>query len=292
MASARAKAQQALARTKQNEEVVTFKKLVHSQLKAIGAALPKHMDPMRMMRVIVTAAEKNPRLFECTAMSLQKCIVEVSQMGLEPDGIRGHAYLIPYNNRKENRYECQLQLGYKGMIELALRSGKVASIHAELVYEGEHFVWEEGTAARLEHRPALDLAEDAKVRCAYAVAQLADGGSVHVVLRMKDIAKRRASSKAQRIDSPWNTHWEAMARKTAIRALASVLPQSPELQQAAVVDEARDERPDAIEASFDLLGGGAENAPGGADPETGEVVSDEEAYVNQGPPERVPGQEG
>lgn len=300
MSNAKQKAQQELAKTQQSQQVTTFKKMVASQMKSISAALPRHMDPMRMMRVIVTAAEKNPKLFECTALSLQKCIVEVSQMGLEPDGVRGHAYLIPYYNNRESRYECSLQLGYKGMIELALRSGKVASVHAELVYEGEHFEWEEGTSAKLVHKPKLDLDDNAKVLCAYAVATLFGGGSVHAVLRLRDIEKRRAVSKTTRKDSPWHTHWEAMAKKSAIRALANVLPQSPELQRAAVVDEAREERPDAIEASFDLVMGGEGEKPlpgGGAqgpesvDAETGEVLSKEEAYVAAGP-EREPGEEG
>lgn len=161
--------------------------------------------------------------------------MQASQLGLEPDGVLGQAYLVPYRNR--GQLEAQFQVGYRGYISLAMRSGQVKSISAEVVYEGDKFDYSFGTDQYLKHRPALKgRGEPVGV---YAIAALDGGGHVFRVLSVDDVEGVRACSRAKD-DGPWVTHWNEMARKTAVRALAKYLPMSVELQRAAVEDEHRD----------------------------------------------------
>lgn len=215
----------------------TVKDVLERAMPEIRNALPKHMTPERMVRIAFSAISRNQALLKCTPMSLAKCVIESSELGLEPSGILGHAYLVPYNNRQTGQTEAQLQIGYRGFIELAGRSGRIRSINAEVVYEGDEFEFLRGTEEYLRHRPDLDRPESAAPRCVYAVVHYKDGGCDFELLTMAKIEAARKSSKTTRKDSPWETHYEEMARKTAIRRLAKRLPLSPELLSAAVVDE-------------------------------------------------------
>jgi hypothetical protein len=105
----------------------------------IAMALPKHLNADRIIRVAMTSIQRNPQLLECDPISLVAAVIQSSQLGLEPDGILGHAYLIPFNNAKKNRMEVQFIPGYKGLIDLARRSGQVVAIGAHVVYENEPF---------------------------------------------------------------------------------------------------------------------------------------------------------
>jgi len=106
--------------------------LNHESLRQqIAAAAPKHLSPERFCRIAITALSRTPKLAECTQASFFKCLLDLSAMGIEPDGRR--AYLIPYNNRKANTVECQLIVSYMGLIELIRRSGDVVSIRAREV---------------------------------------------------------------------------------------------------------------------------------------------------------------
>ena len=96
-----------------------------------AAALPKHLSPERFGRIAITALSRTPKLKECTQESLFKCLLDLSAMGLEPDG--RHAHLIPYENRKLGIVECTLIVDYKGLVALVRRSGEVAKIHADVV---------------------------------------------------------------------------------------------------------------------------------------------------------------
>ena len=72
--------------------------------------------------------QRTPKLLECTRESLLACIVQCAQLGLEPDGLLGQAYLIPFYNGRKNRYECQLIVGYKGLLKLARQSAEISSL--------------------------------------------------------------------------------------------------------------------------------------------------------------------
>jgi len=207
------------------------------QLKMV---LPRHLTPERLVRIALTAIRNQPKLLQCDKYSILKAVMESAQLGLEPDGLLGHAYLIPYWNSKRKCYEAQLQVGYRGFLDLARRSGQVSHIFAQVVYEKDHFKFTYGTNPSLEHVPAA-VADRGEKIAAYAIAYLVDGRTPFEVMYRDQIEKIRDMSKrADEEDSPWSTHEDEMWRKTVIRRLAKYLPLSPELTRAAVLDEYRE----------------------------------------------------
>ena len=216
-------------------KAVTVRDYLVTRQAELSTALPRHMTADRMIRVALTAMTRDPKLFDCDPKSLYKAVMQAAQLGLEPDGILGQAYLIPFrNNKRGGVYEAQFIPGYKGLIDLARRSGQVLSIGAHVVYEKDQFEFQHGTEEYLRHVPYLG--DDRGERVAvYAAAKLRDGGSHFDVLRIADVEKIRKAS--QRPDAgPWKDHWEQMARKTAIRRLCNYLSLSPEIQRAVALD--------------------------------------------------------
>jgi recombination protein RecT len=194
-------------------------------------ALPKALPVDRFLRCLVTTLNRDPKLLECDRQSVMAGAMTAAQLGLEIDPALGRAYLLPYKGK------AQLIIGYKGFIDLAYRSGQLAGIQAEAVYSADHFVYQLGLDPKLEHVPA-DTEDRGELKYAYAVATLANGGKAWRVLNRAQVLKHKAASmSAASSYSPWKTHEEEMWRKTAIRALSSMLPLSPELRDAVVADD-------------------------------------------------------
>ncbi len=201
----------------------------------IKGALPKHMTAERLIRITSTAVSRNPKLLECDMGTMVAAVIQCGQLGLEPDTL-GQAYLVPFFNNKTGRQEVQFIPGYKGLRTLAYRSGAVKSMHADIVYEKDHFDYSFGAKHFLDHKPYTGN-EDAGAKIGwYAYAHMANGGFVFVVLRQKDIDKAKAASKAQAF--LWKTDPDAMEKKTAVRRLCDELPMSVDnvLTQATMID--------------------------------------------------------
>jgi recombination protein RecT len=196
----------------------------------IKAALPAHMTPDRMARIAMTAIRQTPKLLSCDATSLFGAIITASQLGLEP-GIQGQCYIIPYGR------EAQLIPGYRGLIDLAIRSGKVRSIEAHAVRAGDVFICEFGLDPKLSHR--VDYASRGELVAVYAIATLADGHRQIEVMSKADVDKIRSRSKSAG-SGPWVTDYEEMARKTVTKRLCKYLPSSVELRDALALDDAAD----------------------------------------------------
>lgn len=228
--------------------VQTIRDSIDKMLPQIAKVLPKHLSPDRVARIAMTTIQKNPKLAECDIKSLLGSVMAASQVGLEVDDILGQAYLVPFWNSKERRFDAQLQIGYKGFLDLARRSGQVVNIVSQVVYENDQFEFEYGFEEKLRHKPATS--NRGKAVYTYAYANLKDGGRVFEVLTLDDIEKARKSSSSQKdfntkkpSETPtgiWQEHYEAMARKTAIRRLAKYLPLSVELLRATSLDEHAD----------------------------------------------------
>ena len=227
--------------TQQRKDVAAL--LVDPKIKRqIALALPQHVTADRFARVALTELRRNPTLAQCEPASFLGAIMLASQLGLEPGGALGHAYLVPYRNRKTEKLEVQFILGYQGMIDLARRSGHIKSIEARAVYEGDEFHCKFGLESELIHKPDWEnpnRTQADKLRFVYAVAHLKDGGVQFEVMSRREIEAARAQSKASS-DGPWNTHFEQMARKTVIRRLFKYLPVSIEIARAVEVDETAD----------------------------------------------------
>jgi len=195
--------------------------------KKLAMALPKHMSPERMIRMVLTAAARTPLLLKCDFNSIWLSLLTASQLGLEINGRDAH--LVPFNSKKG--YQCQLIPDYKGLIQLAYRSGVVRSIDAKAVYEMDDFEYELGSNSRLYHKPS-DCDDPGNLTHAWAMVRLQNGGEKFVVLNSRDIKRHMASSKsASGEDSIWRKHPEAMWCKSAIKELAKWMPQTAELLQ-------------------------------------------------------------
>lgn len=203
----------------------------------LALAVPRHMTADRMARVAMTEIRKNPKLLQCDPTTLMGAIMQLAQLGLEPGGALGHAYLLPFDNRKAGTVDVQLIVGYRGMIDLARRSGQIVSIEARAVYRDDDFAVTLGLDSDIKHVPAWDKADRGPLTFVYAVAKLKDGGVQFDVMSRAEIEKIRARSKsADR--GPWVSDFDEMAKKTVTRRLFKYLPVSIELQRAVGIDEA------------------------------------------------------
>lgn len=197
----------------------------------IAAALPKHLDSERMTRICLTAIRQNPDLAKCTATSFGGSVMSLSQLGLEPNTPLQHAWLIPRKMKDSPFLECTVMIGYQGYIDLAYRSGRLKSIYAHAVHEGDDFEYELGLNKRLRHFPTSK--PGAPLSHAYAVAHLDGADPLFVVLRRADVEARKARGAG---GPAWRTDYDAMAMKSAIRALWPFLPKSAEMALATEVD--------------------------------------------------------
>ena len=216
--------------------------------KQMALAMPKHLTADRLMRIAMTEVRKVPALGKCNVQSFMGAIMQCAQLGLEPGSALGHAYLLPFGSGKaaDGLPNCQLIIGYRGFIDLARRSGQIISLTARAVYANDVFSYSYGLDETLEHVPASgDRGDFTHV---YAVAKLKGGGVQFEVMSKSDVLKVKASSKAGS-NGPWVSHFDEMAKKTAIRRLFKYLPVSIELTQSVILDEKADAGIDQDNAS-------------------------------------------
>lgn len=208
---------------------------------AIQSVLPAHMTPERTMRLMMNAVRATPKLMECTTESLFGATIHCAQLGLEPNTPLGHAHLVPFNNRRANRTDVQVIIGYKGLVELARRSGQIAAIYAEPVYSKDKFAIRLGTDGEIEHSPYLE-GDRGDLKAFYAVAKMKDGSHQFEFMSLSQVEAVRDGSQgyqsAQRFkkDHPWISHFVEMGRKTVLRRLCKYLPVSIELATATETD--------------------------------------------------------
>jgi recombination protein RecT len=212
----------------------------------IARALPRHVPADRMARIVLTALRTNPRLQECSPESFLGCVLQASQLGLEPNTPLQHCYLIPRKkkfkdgNAWREKMECTLLIGYQGQIELALRSGKVSSIYACAVREGDIFEHEKGLNPKLKHVPSVDPdREERPLAYVYTIARMTTGDPIWDVLSIAQIEARRKRS-ASRDEGPWFTDYEAMCLKTGVRSLFRWVPKSSEIARIEAMEVAAD----------------------------------------------------
>lgn len=199
-------------------------------LAQLRMALPRTgVTAERMARVAMTELRNNPKLQACTPHSLLASIMVSAQLGLEPGSHLGLAYLIPYGA------EATFQLGYKGLLQLLWRSEQIASVAADVVRERDDFDFSKGIAPTLRHRPARG--ERGEVTHVYAVIGTTSGGWLFEVWTREQVEEHRKKYAKSRKDSPWDTSWDAMARKTLLKQVAKLAPVSTEAQAAVSADD-------------------------------------------------------
>lgn len=217
------------ALTPYKEKVNTVRDLLNKAKSQIALALPKHLDADRLLRITMTSVQKTPKLLDCDRASLLGAVIQSAQLGLEPDGVTGEAYLVPYKDK------AQLIPGYKGLMKLARQSGEVSTISARVVREGDFFKYHFGMNEVLEHEPNMND-DTGDLTFVYAVAKLKDGGEQFEVMSRRQVEAIRNRSRAAE-SGPWVTDYEEMAKKTVLRRLCKMLPQSTALARAIALDE-------------------------------------------------------
>jgi recombination protein RecT len=196
----------------------------------LAQALPKGLTADRMVRVVLTAMNRNPKLLECTKESMWQSVLDCAALGLFPDAL-GRAYLVPYGSA------CQLIIGYKGLVDLAYRSERVVSIQVVIVREGDKFIREPLALPPIKHE-IRETENDAfrRMTHVYSVVYLKDCTVPSVdVMSKREVDDIRARSKSGK-SGPWVTDYEEMAKKTVFRRHAKMLPMSAELAQAIDTD--------------------------------------------------------
>jgi recombination protein RecT len=208
---------------------------VKSMEKEIAKALPSVITPERFTRITLSALSSNPDLQQCTPQSFLGAMMTAAQLGVEPNTPLGQAYLLPYRNK--GVLECQFQLGAKGLVDLAYRSGEISVIQAHTVYANDEFQYEFGLDPKLVHKPAMkDRGEPVAF---YAMFKMKDGGYGFEVMSMDDVRKHaeKYSQTAKSSSSPWKTNFEEMAKKTVLKKTLKYAPMKSDFVKAVVQDE-------------------------------------------------------
>lgn len=275
-----------------NAGQMTLKNLITKMKPQIAAALPSVITPERFTRMVLTTLSTNPKLQECSPQSFMGAMMQAAQLGVEPNTPLGQAYLIPYRNK--GQMEAQFQLGYKGLIDLAYRSGEITSISAHEVCENDEFEYELGLDEKMKHKPALK--DRGEVILYYAVFRTKSGGSGFAVMSVEDVKKhmQKFSQAARGGFSPWSTNFDEMAKKTVIKKVLKYAPIKTEFVRAMGADETikTDITTDMVDAPDETVvtvdaEPVEEPAPQQAapkeepvvDPETGEIIGRQEKLL-------------
>lgn len=199
----------------------------------IAKALPAVITPERFTRMVLSAISVNPKLAECSPKSFLGAMMTAAQLGVEPNTALGQAYLLPFRNH--GVMECQFQLGYKGLIDLAYRSGEVSIIQAHAVYENDEFSYELGMDPQLKHIPAKS--NRGKAVAYYAMFKTKDGGYGFEVMSIEDVqnhAKRYSKSFG---NGPWQSNFDEMAKKTVLKKVLKYAPLKSDFVRGVAQDE-------------------------------------------------------
>ena len=261
-----------------------LKSTLETNSKAFSAILPKHVTVERVIKVVLSATARNPDLLKCTRQSFVLAVMQAAELGLEIGGLLGEAYLVPFKHtwtdskgqHEEQRATCIV--GYRGLINLARRSGQIHSIGARVVHQRDVF-HVDLAGESIQHHP--DLGDDpGPLVAVYAIARFKDGGQQVEVMTRGQVNAIKDRSPAGK-SGPWITDFDEMARKTVVRRLAKYLPLSPELARAIEHENDVDSRgagfsvreaPMSLESKLEARALSEATPP--HDPVTGEIVAE------------------
>lgn len=215
------------------KEAPTMQALIKSMEGEIKKALPSVITPERFTRIVLSAISTNPKLADCTPKSFLGTMMTAAQLGLEINTPLGQAYAIPYRNH--GVMECQFQLGYKGLMDLAYRSGDISVIQAHVVYENDGFEYELGIDPVLKHKPATkDRGEPIAY---YAMFKTKDGGYGFEVMSIEDVRDHAKKYSKSYSNGPWQTNFDEMAKKTVLKRVLKYAPLKSDFVRQVMQDE-------------------------------------------------------
>ena len=173
----------------------------------LAEVAPKYMDVDRMVRLMLSACGKNPKILACTPESILQFSMKCAETGLEPIGAGG-CWPIPYGTT------LTFIPDYRGLVHCAIRCGAITGAHAEVVRQADEFDYELGLTPFLKHKPARG--DRGPLESAYCIFTLPNGEKRFTVMDAGEINGIRARSKAAR-SGPWMTDESEMWKKTVIR---------------------------------------------------------------------------
>lgn len=281
--SAQANTKQQIQEKQGGDNTPVEQQLISQVEPFIENALPQEIGKERFMNVCLTTLRQNPDLLKCDRSSLLGSMLESAQLGLTPNTL-GQCYIIPYGD------EAQLVIGYRGMIDLARRSGDVEAITSRVIYENDDFEINYGHSNPVQnHSPYWQQGETEKgdIVAVYARVDLA-GGGVHVeIMPKQEIDEIKSQHGNTRSGSPWDQQYEEMAKKTVVRRAFKYLPVSTEAQRAAEVDEQTVEFEQQAGEAMTQIGESNTVEQDGKviDEQTGEVVGESDKSSDQPQPQ-------
>jgi recombination protein RecT len=221
--------------SKSKEAIQNFENyLINYEKKVLPNLLEKHnIAPSQFVQVVLSEIKKNEKLLQAfieNPSSMFASILAGAEIGLIPSDMIGEFYLIPRNMKQsDGKYKQTVccQVGYKGLINILLRSGDVAKIHTEVVYANDEFNAIYGLEPNIIHKPNFDSERTAKnITHAYAVAKMKNGEYQFAVMTRKEIEAVRGMSKYENDlyfnDKMGINRW--MERKVVLTQLAKMLP--------------------------------------------------------------------
>ena len=184
----------------------------------------------RFISSIVSAVQANPALQECTNPSILSAALLGESLNLSPSPQLGQYYLVPYANNDANTTEAQFQLGYKGYIQLAIRSGQYKKLNVLAIKEGE-LIRFDPLNEEIEVRLIQDeeKRENAQTIGDYAMFEYTNGFRKAMYWsKAKMLAHAKKYSPGYRKDLSkgtqytfWSKDFDGMAYKTMLRQLIS-----------------------------------------------------------------------
>ena len=180
----------------------------------------------RFISSVVSAVQANPQLQECSNPSILSAALLGESLDLSPSPQLGQFYMVPFNNRNKGCKEAQFQLGYKGYIQLALRSGQYKKLNVQAIKDGELIQFDP-----LNEEIEVKLIEDEEEREAaptigyYAMFEYTNGFRKVMYWSKKKMEKHALTYsqgyRAKKGYTFWEKDFDSMAYKTMLRQLIS-----------------------------------------------------------------------
>lgn len=215
------------------------RELLESMSSEFAAALPRLVPIEAFMRVALTGLKTTPGLATCSRQSLLAALLKCAASGLLP--CTEQAAIVPFGNVAT--YIPQ----YQGYIEIFHRTGKVARVELDWIYEADRWDYVKGDNPIFRHWPNMKTPDRGEITHAYAFLRYKDGTRSDIIIlnraqaeKIRDKSKAYIKAEREGKESTWHSSFDAMWLKSCIRRLAKYVPKSPELRALLAEDEPDD----------------------------------------------------
>jgi recombination protein RecT len=219
----------------ESPRMAQFRDLLYRYKDRFAAILPRSITVGELFQLGLVAMGRDSKLLACTPQSIIRSLIVAGRLGLDPTGIGGQAWIVPF------KQTATLLVGYKGLLDLARRTGIVVGVEAHVVHERDVFQFRYGSDPDVRHEPVL-TGETGPMLGAYAILRLrGDAVPMMEYMTKAEIDKIRDRSKTGK-EGPWQTDYEQMARKTTLRRILNYAPSSTELRLAMAAEDRFEEQ--------------------------------------------------